>query len=309
MKHVFIVNPHAGKGKAAPKFVPQIHAYFKAHPELSYEIYETREKRDGLTYTQQLAKTGEPIRFYACGGDGTLFEVINGAYQYENTQVACIPLGSGNDFARILGDRKALCDVAAQVEGTPRQFDLIRRDNQVAISQCSMGLDAEVCAKQATFKKLPGVSGEMAYTLSSVHCLFHRLNSDFKILVDDKEVYNGPILFALCGNSRWYGGGYKGAPLARPDDGLLDFILMKRTVGRLKLLSLLPTYKKGEHLDNPLTIFMRGKKMQVLSRDPRAVNVDGECQYVTESTFEILEKAVNFVIPTTSTYDEIVNAT
>lgn len=308
MKHVFIVNPHAGKGKAAEKIIPQIHAYFEKHPDLFYEVYITKAKRDGLNYVKDLAKTGEALRFYACGGDGTLFEVINGAYQYPNTEVAVLPLGSGNDFARILGDRKALCDVAAQVEGTSRKFDLIKCGDQVAISQCSMGLDAEVCAKQAAFKKIPGVCGEFAYTLSSLYCLFRRLNSNFRILVDDKEVYNGPILFALCGNSRWYGGGYKGAPKAVPTDGLLDLILMKRTVGRLKLLSLLPTYKKGEHLDHPLTIFLRGKKMQIFSDSPRAVNVDGECEYVLESTFEILESAVNFVIPTTSTYDEIVKS-
>ncbi len=308
MKHVFIVNPNAGKGRAAEKIIPQIHAYFAEHPELSYEVYVTQSKRDGLNYVETLAKISEPIRFYACGGDGTLFEVINGAYRYPNTEVALLPLGSGNDFARILGDKHKLCDVAAQVEGTPRKFDLIKCGDQVAISQCSMGLDAEVCAKQAAFKKLPCVGGEFAYTLSSLYCLFRRLNSNFRILIDDKEVYNGPILFALCGNSRWYGGGYKGAPKAVPTDGLLDFIMMKRTVGRFKLLSLLPTYKKGEHLDNPLTIFMRGKKMQIFSDSPRAVNVDGECEYVLESTFEILESAVNFVIPTTSTYDEIVKS-
>lgn len=308
MKHVFIVNPKAGKKQMATKIIPQIESYFKEHPELPYEIYVTKEKRDGLNYVKTLAEKGEPVRFYACGGDGTLFEVINGAYLYQNAEVACIPLGSGNDFARVLGKKEALIDIGAQVDGTPRKLDLIRCGDQVAISQCSMGLDAEVCAKQAYFKKFPLVNGEFAYTLSSVYCLFRRINSHFRIVVDGKEVCDCPMLFALCGNSRWYGGGYKGAPKAIPHDGLLDFILVRKTCGRLKLLGILPKYKKGQHLDMEMTTFLRGKKMQVFSDSPRAVNVDGECQYVLESTFEILEGAVNFVIPTTSTYEEILKS-
>ena len=187
MKHIFIVNPAAGKGQAATRIIPQIEAYFQAHPEIPFEIYVTKAK------------------------------------------------GDGSDFARIFGGSDKLLDIGAQVHAGTRKFDLIDAGAHVAINQCSMGLDAEVCAKQAYFKKLPGVGGEFAYTMSLFYCLFRRLNSEFKIIVDDEKVVEGKMLFALCANSRWYGGGYKGAPKAVPDDGKLDFILVRKTVGRLKL--------------------------------------------------------------------------
>lgn len=180
MKHIFIVNPTSGKGGTVKKFIPTLEQYIKDHPELDAEIYVTEFSGDGMRYVKQRAKTGENIRFYACGGDGTLYEVINGSYKYPNTEFAVIPLGSGNDFIRILGDKKDLVDIDAQVNGTVTKFDLIKAGDRVAINQCSMGLDAEICAKQADMKKIPGVNGEAAYTVSLFYCLAKRLNSYFK---------------------------------------------------------------------------------------------------------------------------------
>ena len=306
MKHIFIVNPAAGKGQAATRIIPQIEAYFQAHPEIPFEIYVTKAKGDGRAYAESAAKTGEPIRFYACGGDGTLYEVVNGAYKYPNVSVGILPLGSGNDFARIFGGSDKLLDIGAQVHAGTRKFDLIDAGAHVAINQCSMGLDAEVCAKQAYFKKLPGVGGEFAYTMSLFYCLFRRLNSEFIIIVDDEKVVEGKMLFALCANSRWYGGGYKGAPKAVPDDGKLDFILVRKTVGRLKLAGLVGKYKRGEHLSWDFTEFVRGKKLQILSKNPAAVNVDGECEYVTESTFRILPAALDVIMPDEQSYTRVI---
>lgn len=306
MKHIFIVNPAAGKGQAATRIIPQIEAYFQAHPEIPFEIYVTKAKGDGRAYAESAAKTGEPIRFYACGGDGTLYEVVNGAYKYPNVSVGILPLGSGNDFARIFGGSDKLLDIGAQVHAGTRKFDLIDAGAHVAINQCSMGLDAEVCAKQAYFKKLPGVGGEFAYTMSLFYCLFRRLNSEFKIIVDDEKVVEGKMLFALCANSRWYGGGYKGAPKAVPDDGKLDFILVRKTVGRLKLAGLVGKYKRGEHLSWDFTEFVRGKKLQILSKNPAVVNVDGECEYVTESTFRILSAALDVIMPDEQSYTRVI---
>lgn len=305
MKHIFIINPTAGKGKAATRIVPELKNYISSH-KIDAEIYITKASGDGMAHVEEIAKQGEPVRFYSCGGDGTLFEVVNGAYKYSNAEVASIPLGSGNDFARILGKAEDLINIDAQVNGKTTKFDLIKCGDKVAINQCSMGVDAEVCAKQAYFKKIPGISGEFAYTASLLYCLCRRLKSEFKITVDDDKVYEGIMLFSLCGNSRWYGGGYKGAPEAIPDDGLLDFIIVRKTVGRLKLAGLINKYKRGEHLSWDFTTFVRGKKMHIESKRPAAVNVDGECEYVTDSTFEILPAAINFVIPTTSTYFETV---
>ena len=81
---------------------------------------------------------------------------------------------------------------------------------------------------------------------------------------------------------------------------------MRKTVGRLKLAGLVGKYKRGEHLTWDFTDFVRGKKLQIFSKNPAAVNVDGECEYVTESTFQILPAALDVIMPDTESYTRVI---
>ncbi len=308
MKHIFVVNPKSGKkGRDAQKILPQIDEYCKKEA-LDYEIYITKAANDGLQYVKKMAATGEHIRFYACGGDGTLFEVVNGSFGFDNVEVAALPLGSGNDFIRLFGTKEQLANVEAQVNGTVIPLDLIKCGDKVAINECSMGMDAEVCKKQSDFKKLPMVSGEMAYSVAAVWALMKKVESTFTISIDDGEPFTEKVIFCFVGNSRWYGGGYMGGPLAMPNDGLLDIVVVQKKVSRLKLLTLLGKYKKGMHLDWDFTNFIRGKKITVHAKDPAVVNVDGECDVVNDCTMEIVEKGIKFVVPANSTFFEDVKS-
>ncbi len=299
MKHCFIVNPVSGKGKTAKAYIPVIEKYIKEH-NLDAEIYVTKASRDGMRYVEEVAKKGDEVRFYSCGGDGTLYEVVNGCYKYPNCQVANIPLGSGNDFCRLFGKNTNIDD---HVNGVPVKLDLIETDGRVAINECAMGLDSEVCMKQADYKKLPAVSGEVAYTLAALYCIIKgKTKNEFRITIDDNEVFEDKYLFCYIGNSRWYGGGYMAAPNAMPNDQLIDCVMLRCDRGPLKLLPLLDTYKNGKHLDLDITTVRRCKKVKIESVKPAAVNVDGECVYVTEREFKLLEKAINFVVPRDSEF-------
>lgn len=297
MKHYFIVNPVSGKGKAAKAYIPVIEKYVREN-NLDAEIYVTKAFRDGQKYVEEIAQKGEHVRFYSCGGDGTLYEIVNGCYKYPNCEVACIPLGSGNDFIRLFGSDT---DLDKHVNGVPTKLDLIFTEGKVAINQCSMGIDAEVCAKQAEFKRLPLVSGEAAYDLSLLYCMAGKLKSEFKVTIDGEE-FEDTYLFCYVGNSRWYGGGYKAAPLADPADGLIDVVMIKLDRGRLRLLPLISKYKAGEHLDWDITTYRRAKKVVIESKKSAAVNIDGECEYVNKRTFEMMEGAITFVVPKGSEY-------
>ena len=299
MKHIFIVNPVAGKGKAVNAYISTIENYIK-DKNLDAEIYVTKASRDGMRFVEEKAKTGEEIRFYSCGGDGTLYEVVNGCYKYPNCQVANIPLGSGNDFCRLFGKNTNLDD---HVNGIPMKFDLIETDGAVAINECAMGLDSEICIRQISYKKLPGVNGELAYTLAAVACIVQgKTKNQFRITIDDSEVFEDDYLFCYIGNSRWYGGGYKAAPNAMPNDGLIDCVMLRSDRSPIKLLPLISVYKNGEHLDLDFTTFRRCKKVKIESKNPAAVNVDGECAYVTEREFKLLENAITFVVPKNSEF-------
>lgn len=303
MKHIFVVNPHAGKGKGQSELNEKIRRYCDSH-DVEYEIYTTTAAGDGTRFVKERASSGESIRFYAVGGDGTLYEVVNGAYGFPNVEVGIIPIGSGNDFIRLFGGKDAFSDIAAQINGTPAVFDLIRCGDKYAINQCSMGFDAEVCAKQAEFKKLPFLKGETAYVASLLFCFLTKMDHVFTIKIDEDEPFTSPVLFCVGANSRWYGGGFKCAPCAMPDDGELDFVILKKAFNKLKLLTIINKYKRGEHMNWPITVYRRGKKINIKSDELAAVNIDGECDYVTESTFEVIPRAIKFSIPTVSRFFE-----
>ena len=304
MKHLFIVNPMCGKGISYERCAAGIKETMDEMGITDYEIHVTTGPRDGYEYAKKEVDKGDHIRVYACGGDGTLYEIVNACACKKNAEVAAFPLGSGNDFIRIFGDKKDLRNVADHVNGTVMDFDLIKCDDHYAINQCSMGLDAEICGRQAYFKKFPFLSAEAAYTASGLYCFIGKMKSRFTITIDDGEPFTQDVLFCVAANSRWYGGGYMAAPKALTYDGLLDFVILKKQGIRFKLLPLISKYKKGEHLDWDITTFKRGKKINIKSEKPAAVNVDGECKYVKESTFEIIEKGIKFVVPACSDFLE-----
>lgn len=297
MKHLFIVNPACGKGISAQRCAGEITEAMDGMGIGNYEIYVTKRPNDGCEYAKKQVEKGEDIRVYACGGDGTLYEAVNACACHSNAQVSAIPLGSGNDFIRLFGSKQKFLNIADHVNGTVAELDLIKCGDRYSINQCSMGIDAEVCAKQADFKKLPFLKGDTAYTAALLYCFLGKMNSRFTVSIDDGEPFTSDVLFALCGNSRWYGGGYLSVPEALPDDGLLDFVIVKKDCSKLKLLTLISAYKRGEHLNWDRTLFSRGKKMSVKSSTSAAVNIDGEWYRSKECTFEIAEKGIKFVVP------------
>lgn len=302
MKHLFLINPNAGKGKAFETVMPKIKEA-TAERNMDYKVYVSKSSQDTHDYCKKIGESGEKTRIYACGGDGTIYDIVNAIYGYNNVEFAAVPLGSGNDFIRIFGTKEQFMDIGAQIDGTAIKIDAIKCGDRIAVNQCSMGFDAEVCSKQADFKKLPWLTGESAYTASLFYCLKSKTSNRFTITIDDGEPITDNFVFAFCGNSRFYGGGYQAAPYAVPDDGLLDFSIV-RAMKIPRLVTQIGNYKKGRHFKWPETTYVRGKKMTVHSDTPASVNVDGECDLVTDSTFEIIPSAFSFVIPTTSSYIE-----
>ena len=119
MKHIFIVNPEAGKPGAAMALLPEIEKAAAAFPEKEIEIYKTTGPLDATRYVRERAQAEEgEIRFYACGGDGTLGEVVNGAKGLGNAAVGCVPVGTGNDFVRnFSGPAGSFTEIESQLFG------------------------------------------------------------------------------------------------------------------------------------------------------------------------------------------------
>ena len=296
MKCVFVVNPVAGKGNLQKQLVPQIKEYFSSHSG-EYEIHITTAPGDAERYVKQLAQTGEQMRIFACGGEGTAFGVANGAFGYDNVAIGVIPCGSANDFLKYFDEIEPFSDLSAQIGGTEEPIDLIRAGDRYCINGCSVGMDAMVARDMSIFKHWPLVSGSFAYKLAILrNFLKFRLGVRINLSVDGQEPRRQDCLFAVIANAPYYGGGYKGAPAAHPNDGELDFTMVK-TISHFKVLGFLPKYEKGEFSQFDFCTTARCKEMFFTAEKPVPVNLDGEIIEASEMRFCVVPKAVRFVLP------------
>lgn len=300
MKHVFILNPVAGKNQSSLELRPLIESLFESLP-FEYEIHVTTHAGEATDYAKRITAEGD-VRVYACGGDGTVLEVVNGIAEAPHTELACVPCGSGNDFLRFLPNADRFRNLAALVGGTAQRMDLMQCNDQYSLNMCSMGMDANVADRMVKYKRLPLVSGPMAYNIAIARTFFSRLGQKLRIVMETENgtvEREGSYLFALAANGQYYGGGYHGSPRSQPDDGLLDFILVK-DISHLKVLAFLGKYKRGQHLDLSCCESFRGTQMRVYADKPAVVTADGECFSTTDVTFRILPQAISFVLPATN---------
>ena len=233
-----------------------------------------------------------------------MLEVVRGAEFHKNVAVGVYPCGSGNDFVRSFGKREVFLNPENQLAGKTVSIDMIRTQHGDAVNICSVGFDAKVAAEMNYYKHLPFVSGELAYTISLAKCflghLADKMTVTFYYADGTKETVTGEFLFTLAGNGRWYGGGYCGAPNSVMDDGLLDFVLIRKPAYS-RIPGLVPKYKRGEHLSNPafsdLLVYRRGVKIEIQSENEVVSNIDGLCIKVKSEEYNILPHALNFILP------------
>lgn len=306
MRHIFIINPAAGKHQNACSHIPEIEEFFRVNPQYGIpEIIKTTQKGHAAELAEQFARSGDPMRLYACGGDGTVSEVLQGMYRYDNAELAIFPCGSANDYIRSFPDRD-FQSLEALVTGQAHEVDLIRCGDVMSLNIACLGMDADVASKMSKYKHLPLVSGPMAYNIAIADVFFHKLGKDLTITVQTTHgevTRTGRYFFALAASGQYYGGGYRGAPDARVDDGILDFVLVSR-MSRAKILKFLPKYKKGDVADCPYVETLRGTSMTVHCDEGAAVALDGEIYNETDITFALCEKPLRFVLPAQATVRE-----
>lgn len=292
MKHIFIINPAAGKGRAL-EAIPYIKEYFTRNQE-DYEIRLTEYPGHAAQLARQYAQQ-DTCRIYSVGGDGTVNEVVNGIAG-TNAVLGVIPAGSGNDFIRsinVTGDIKDI--IAATIEGGVRRIDVARINDKFFINIASIGFDAEVVYNAMKFKKVPLVSGSLAYILSIIYSVIQKKICKVKVEIDGKY-YEKNLLLAAIANGRFYGGGMLPVPHAQLEDGLFDICLVSK-VGRLKILKLFPKYMKGEHGSMEEVSFVKASNITISSDEIMCVNIDGEIITSKKVNFEILKHSIKVIFP------------
>ena len=166
MEQVFFINPVAGKRDASAELVPQIQAAARRLQLPQPQIVVTQYAGQAREAARQYAASGTPAALYACGGDGTLNELVQGAAGSANVAVGCVPCGSGNDYVRNFGTQAQFLDIDAQLAAKPFAVDLIQTPQGYGIDIYAAGIDAQVANGIPKWRRVPLCGGTTAYTLS-----------------------------------------------------------------------------------------------------------------------------------------------
>lgn len=319
MKNIFIVNPKAGQGKGDSEFIEKLKTA-AAETNTDIEIYTTAGIGDAEVLTAQLAaersegecdNAEETLRIYACGGDGTLNEVLNGVMRSgaKNIAVGVVPIGTGNDFCRNFPEAGDFMDIRAQLAASEFCCDAIRYSGELAgkyetrycCNMLNVGFDCNVVDMTATMKTYPLIAGPFAYLLSVFVIFAKKEGADLKIEADGQTVHDGPLLMIDAANGSFYGGGVKCSPDASLDDGLADLNVIT-DMKRSKFLRLLPYYMKGTHTEVAgIESVLYTAKIKNLVITPKAGSMrlctDGEIVDAGRVEAEVVKAAFTFLVP------------
>ena len=324
---ILIANPISGKGHAK-KVAEQAYTALTesgAQGQLTF----TSASGDAKRFAQEAVSDG--IRsVIACGGDGTLHEVVNGIATVPDVILGVLPCGRGNDFAAAIGvPLKPEAAIATLLSGTPIRVDLGRcyqnssqlsavsnqednhqqesvtssenllTDSRKPMADCyfttiaTCGYDTEVSRRAA--KGTPLFAGTASYAYAAVETLFY-YEPPFVRLEGDFGVYEGPILLAATGITNRYGGGFQIVPNARIDDGLFDVCIV-RPVSALTVLRLMVTLFWGGHVSHPAVSMHQTRTLTIETDTPMLLYADGEPMCETPVTIEIIKEGLTVMAP------------
>jgi diacylglycerol kinase family enzyme len=320
VKHLFIINPKSfWKKTKQNQIVVRIHEFFREKENAEYEIFVSRFPRDAVGFIPSYAKKlpeSTTLRVYAVGGDGILFDCLNGIVGLENAELAAVPYGYTNNFIQGFSKNERILFkmLGRQYDAPVIPMDIIRCGKAYGLNYCVTGIESEAVYYAEDLRGRMEKGHSLSQWLSRrLYTLFYYTGalsafSDKKLLQQQYEVevdgerhvgaYQGFSIF----NSPYYGGNLHPINSAMPNDGILDMLTIQNW-GYLRTVLAFPLYTRGFHKMFPRNFVLKqGKKISIRSEDTLRLSIDGEIFYESELDVEILPAAIKFVDASRSGY-------
>ena len=298
MKHIFIINPHAG-GRDQTSCIYEIADHLREAHGLECACMLTDRPGGATEMARKLAETGEAVRLYACGGDGTIHEVAGGIAGFPNAAMSCIPTGTGNDFLKNFGtDAAKFSDAENLWDGPVFPLDLIDCNGHLCLTIACNGIDARIADSVHQYGSSPLLHGRNSYLASvAVNFLFKPIGRHWKVWLDGEALEDDFALVSMC-NGRYYGGGSMPVPEARMDDGVLHTVLIKN-VPKATFARLFAPYSAGEYRKLPQNLIRvsTAKTVRIQAEEDIVTCLDGESLRSREVVMRLADKRLNFFGP------------
>ncbi len=298
MRHVFIINPRAGKKDQTARIYEMADRLRSLHG-LDCACMLTDRPGGATEMARRLAESGGEVRVYACGGDGTVSEAANGLAGFANAAMTCIPAGTGNDFLKNFGpDLEKFRDAENLWNGPSFPLDLIDCGGRYCLTIACSGIDAQVAEGVHLYSRSPLLNGRGSYLASvAANFLLRPIGHRWTVTLDGEAEEGDFALVSVC-NGRHYGGGSTPVPEARMDDGVLNTILIRK-ISKLAFARLFGVYSAGNYRQLPqIARSMTAREIRIQSRDEEIVTcLDGECFRSRDVVLRLADKRVNFFGP------------
>jgi YegS/Rv2252/BmrU family lipid kinase len=263
---------------------------------MDYRIEVSQAPGECTRLAREAAETGEEYRIYACGGDGTLNEVVAGAVGHSNVAVTVYSGGSGNDFVKLFDDPKAFFDLERLVNAREMEVDLIRCNDDISLNICSVGLDARIGTDVASYKRLPLLHGFRAYVVSTLINVIRGISEHYVVEIGGERIDRRLTMISVC-NGQYYGGGFHPVPQADPTDGKLEVLLVEH-VSRLKVPMVIGKYKNGQYAQLPkLVRHFRTDSLRIICDKPTPISLDGELRTAQTVEISLAKEKLRFFYP------------
>lgn len=299
MKHIFIVNTVAGKHSCLDEVKKAI---ANEKEVIDYEIFIPSSAKDNIGQIKSYLEThrDEEVRFYACGGDGTINKVASGVYGYPNASLAVLAYGSGNDYIKYYADLQTFRDIEKVMHGTEHRVDIMQANDRFAVNATHFGFDSFVAKTMDKIRRYPIIGGKMSYTSAIAWAFVRGMRTKCTVYADGEKLNNGKICLCTVANGKYVGGNYKCAPRSINDDGLVEVCLIK-PISRFRFPFLIKKYSEGKHLDDPklkdIIIYRRAKQVVIEGEKGFCVSLDGEILEGERIVVENKQQAIRFVVP------------
>lgn len=298
MRHVFIINPKAGKRDQTARIYEMADRLRAVHG-LDCTCMLTDRPGGAAEMARRLAEDGGELRVYACGGDGTVSEAANGLAGFPNAAMTCVPAGTGNDFLKNFGpDMEKFRDAENLWDGPVFPLDLIDCNGRYCLTIACSGIDAQVAEGVHLYGCSPLLNGRGSYLASvAANVLLRPIGHRWTVTLDGEVTEGDFTLVSVC-NGRHYGGGSTPIPEARMDDGILNTILVRK-IGKLAFARLFGAYSAGNYRQVPQAArVVTAREVRIRSADEEIVTcLDGECFRSHEVVLRLADKRVNFFGP------------
>jgi len=292
-KTCIICNPSAGGVNERDSIRVQLEQFPGA------TVHFTEQSGDATRFAEEAVSNGDEV-VIAAGGDGTLNEVLNGIGPHpERVQVGLIPLGTGNDFAKMLdlpGSTEECIEVLRA--GKVRPTDLVRVTSdrvRYFINVSAGGFSGTV--NEMMTPEIKQSWGPLAYLRCAAEALPELRAYRTELTLDDTTTLALDLYNVVIANGRYVAGGTLIAPEASIDDGLLDLILIPQNPA-LDMVLVAAQIAVGTHLSSEGVVFRRAAKVAVKSEPGMWFNVDGELVGNDPAVFEVMPRAVQFLVGT-----------